>query len=72
MTSNTSVNTSSSSADAKGYRGEIGAKWDKLNASDIAALKSTDDLVAQVQSKYSLDKPQAQRDVDAFAKGRQL
>jgi hypothetical protein len=30
------------------------------------------DLVTQVQAKYSLDKTQAQRDVDAFAKGRQL
>jgi hypothetical protein len=28
--------------------------------------------VAKVQVKYQLDKPQAQRDVDAFAKGRQL
>jgi len=30
------------------------------------------DLATQVQAKYSLDKTQAQRDVDAFAKGRQL
>jgi hypothetical protein len=30
------------------------------------------DLIAQVQAKCSLDKTQAQRDVDAFAKGRQL
>jgi hypothetical protein len=28
--------------------------------------------VAQVQTKYALDKTQAQKDVDAFAKGRQL
>jgi hypothetical protein len=28
--------------------------------------------VAQVQAKYSLDKTQAQREVDAFARGRQL
>ena len=31
-----------------------------------------DDLVAKVQTKYALDKVQAQKDVDAFAKGRQL
>jgi hypothetical protein len=35
-------------------------------------LKSKDDLVTGVQSKYQLDKTQAQKDVDAFAKGRQL
>jgi hypothetical protein len=29
-------------------------------------------LVAQVQAKYTLNKAQAQRDVDAFAKGRQF
>jgi len=30
------------------------------------------DLATQVQAKYSLDKTQAQRDVDAFARGRRL
>jgi hypothetical protein len=30
------------------------------------------DLVTRVQAKYLLDKTQAQRDVEAFAKGRQL
>jgi hypothetical protein len=55
-----------------GMRGEIQRKWGKFSAQEIAALKDKDDLVAQVQAKYSLDKTQAQRDVDAFAKGRQL
>jgi hypothetical protein len=55
-----------------GMRGEIGQKWPKFNAAEIAALKSKDELVSGVQSKYQLDKTQAQRDVDAFAKGRQL
>jgi uncharacterized protein YjbJ (UPF0337 family) len=53
-------------------RGEIQQKWGKFSAQEITALKDKDDLVAQVQAKYSLDKPQAQRDVDAFARGRQL
>jgi hypothetical protein len=35
-------------------------------------LKSNDDLVAQVQTKYALDRARAQKDVDAFANGRQL
>ena len=39
---------------------------------EISDLKDKDDLVTQVQSKYGLDKAQAQRDVDAFAKGRAL
>jgi hypothetical protein len=59
-------------ATESGMRDEVQQKWGKLSAQEIAALKSKDDLVAQVQAKYSLDKAQAQRDVDAFAKGRQL
>ena len=53
-------------------RGEIQKKWGKFSAQEISALKDKDDLVAQVQTKYALDKTQAQRDVDAFAKGWQL
>ena len=59
-------------ASPTGMRSEIGQKWPKFNAQEVAALKSKDDLVAQVQSKYQLDRTQAQKDVDAFAKGRQL
>jgi hypothetical protein len=55
-----------------GMRSEISQKWGKFTHQEIAALKSKDDLVAQVQSKYQLDKVQAQKDVDTFAKGRQL
>jgi len=55
-----------------GMRSEIANKWSKISADEVKALKSKDDLVTQVQSKYQLDKAQAQRDVDAFAKGRQL
>ncbi|MBX9863188.1 MAG: PqqD family protein [Hyphomicrobium sp.] len=57
---------------AAGMRSEIAQKWSKFNATEIAGLKDKDDLVTQVQAKYSLDKGQAQRDVDAFANGRQL
>jgi hypothetical protein len=55
-----------------GMRFEIAAKWAKFSASDVTALKTKDDLVSQVQSKYQLDRTQAQKDVDAFANGRQL
>ncbi|MFZ1989606.1 MAG: hypothetical protein WAW96_07515 [Alphaproteobacteria bacterium] len=53
-------------------RSGIAAKWPKFSAQEITALKSKDDLVSGVQSKYALDKMQAQKDVDTFAKGRQL
>jgi hypothetical protein len=49
---------------------EIGAKWGKFSEQDLAALKSKDDLVSQVVAKYSLDKVQAQRDVDSLMKDR--
>ena len=57
---------------ASGMREEIEHKWGKFSALEITALKDNDDLVAKLQVKYQLDKLQAQRDVDAFAKGRQL
>jgi hypothetical protein len=34
--------------------------------------RSRDDLLTQVVDKYALEKRQAQRDVDAFMKGRQI
>jgi hypothetical protein len=66
------MSDSTKPASEGGMRGEIQRKWGKFSAQEIAALKSKDDLVTQVQTKYALDKSQAQRDVDAFAKGRQL
>ena len=69
MTINQPASTTGSNA---GMRSEIQVKWGKFSSQEIAALKNKDDLVAQVQSKYALDRAQAQKDVDAFAKGRQL
>ena len=51
---------------------EIGAKWNKLSQQDLSALKGRDDLVTQLAAKYGLEKAQAQRDVDAILKGRQV
>ena len=62
----TSNNTSA------GMRGEIQKQWSKFTYAEVSALKNKDDLVAQVQTKYTLDKAQAQKDVDPFANGRQL
>ena len=55
-----------------GMRGDIQRQWSKFTHEEVTALKSKDELVAKVQTKYALDKMQAQKDVDAFAKGRQL
>lgn len=55
-----------------GMRAKNQQKWGKFDAQEIAALKDRDDLVAGLQAKYQLERTQAQRDVDAFAKGRQL
>ena len=51
---------------------DIGAKWGKFSEQELGALKSKDDLVTQVVAKYSIDRAQAQRDVDAVMKGRQI
>ena len=48
------------------------AKWGKFSKQDLSALKSNSDLVTQLVAKYSLEKPQAQRGVEALMKGRQI
>ena len=63
---------SEATGSSTGMRGEIQKQWSKFTYEEVAALKSKDELVTKVQSKYALDKAQAQKDVDAFAKGRQL
>jgi len=70
MSNNTQPGATTSETSGKGMRQEIAAKWAKFSTQEIADLKDKDDLVAKVQGKYALDK--AQRDVDAFAKGRAL
>ena len=51
---------------------EVGAKWGKFSEQDLSALKGKDDLVTQIVAKYSLERGQVQRDVDALLKGRQI
>ncbi len=51
---------------------DIGARWGKFSEQELGALKNRDDLVTQVVAKYSLDKAQAQKDVDAVMKGREI
>jgi len=51
---------------------DIIAKWSHFSEQEVSALKGKADLVSQVVAKYGLDKAQAQRDVDAVLKGRQI
>ena len=51
---------------------DICAKWSKFSEQDVKAFKGKADLVTQVVSKYGLEQAQAQREVDAVLKGRQI
>ncbi len=53
-------------------RREILARWNKFTAEDVMALASFADLADQLEAKYGMTSIQAQRVVEAFAKGRQL
>ena len=73
MTTVNPTTTSASPAEAKQILlKDIGAKWGKFSEQELGALKNKDDLVTQVVAKYSIDKVQAQKDVDAVMKGRQI
>ena len=51
---------------------EICSKWSKFSEQDVAAMKGKADLVSQVVTKYGLVQTQAQSEVDALLKGRQI
>ena len=51
---------------------DISSKWGKFSEQELGALKNKDDLITQVVAKYSIDKAQAQREVDVVMKGRQI
>jgi hypothetical protein len=71
--SNTSTAKSETATQAKQMiLKEVGAKWGKFSEQDLSSLKGKDDLVNQVVAKYGLEKGQAQRDVEALLKGRQI
>ena len=73
VTPNTASASTGNPADAKQILlKDIGSKWGKFSEQELGALKNKDDLITQVVAKYSIDKAQAQRDVDAVMKGRQI
>ncbi len=49
---------------------DIASKWSKFSETEVAAMTSRDQLLASVQSKYSLDATQAGREVDGLLAGR--
>ena len=51
---------------------EICSKWNKFSEQDVAAMKGKADLVSQVVTKYGVPQLQAQSEVDALLKGRQI
>jgi hypothetical protein len=47
-------------------------RWGKFDEAELAAIRNNEDLVAQIQARYGLEKQQAQTNVDLWAKGRTL
>jgi hypothetical protein len=73
VTQNTASASTSNPAEAKQVLlKDISSKWGKFSEQELGALKNKDDLITQVVAKYSIDKAQAQREVDAVMKGRQI
>jgi hypothetical protein len=75
MENSTSANTSTNPQNTDQKQGvikDICAKWSKFSEQDVSALKGKSDLVTQVASKYSIPQTQAQTEVDALLKGRQV
>jgi hypothetical protein len=69
----TNSNSAPQTADQKSaVMKDICAKWSKFSDQDVAAIKGKADLVSQVVTKYGLPQTQAQSEVDALLKGRQI
>lgn len=51
---------------------DICAKWSKFSEQDASTLKGKSDLVSQVVAKYGINQAQAQSEVDALLKGREV
>lgn len=76
MENSTSTNTSAKSnppdQNKLAVMKAIRAKWSHFSEQEVFALKGKADLVTQVAAKYGLEQAQAQREVDALLKGRQI
>jgi hypothetical protein len=73
IASNATVGKAGASTEAKEVVFEkIRTTWGKFSEEDLSALKDNNDLVTQRAAKYGIENTQAQRDVDALLKGRQI
>ena len=64
--------SSANDTDRQDVLNEIASKWNKFSKQELSALKTNDELVNQIITKYGVDKIAAQRDVDALMDGRNL
>jgi hypothetical protein len=51
---------------------DIRSTWGKFSEDDLGRLSSNDDLVTEIASRYNIGRVQAQSDVDAMMRGRQI
>jgi hypothetical protein len=68
--SNAQPNAAASAAPQKILATDVHAKWEKISEQEASNMRSTSELVNQVQSKYSLNPEQAKTQVDAWTNGR--
>ena len=50
----------------------IGDKWSKFSKQELSMLKTNDELIDQVVTKYEVDRSTAESDVEKLMAGRNL
>lgn len=68
--SNAQPNTAGSAVPQKILAKDVHSKWDKISEQEASSMKSTTELVSQLQSKYNLNAEQAKSQVESWANGR--
>ena len=63
---------SSVSAESDAIRTEIQREWGRFSSEEVAALKDNQELASMLRKKYRLSRFEAEKVVEAFARGRQL
>jgi hypothetical protein len=67
---NVQPNTAATASSQKIVAKDIHTKWDKISEQEAGSVKSSSDLMNQVQTKYGLNAEQAKSQVDTWANGR--
>ncbi len=60
------------SAQSDAMRADIQREWGRFSAEEVAALKDNQELASMLRKKYRLSRSEAEKIVEAFARGRQL